>query len=58
MPLFDGKDTTYPRVVTVTYEGSAFDQAIAAARNTYGERVAVVAIPTGCRLLPKRKVKK
>lgn len=54
-----GENTiTNPHTVTIEYSSSDFNTDIAAARATHGEQVAVICVPTGCKLMPKRKVKK
>ena len=47
-----------PRTVIVPYAGSDFNVAITEAREVYGEKVAVIAIPAGCRLLLEKRMPK
>lgn len=49
---------TNPHTVTIEYSSSDFNGAVAAAHDTYGERVAVIALPAGCKLLRKQKGEK
>jgi hypothetical protein len=54
LSLFQKKEVTTPETVMVTYVNSDFNGAIAAAHEAHGNAT-VIAVPAGCKLMPKKK---